>query len=110
MNNQSNATPPNDNTQYKFCQNCGAKIDVKAVVCPKCGVPVNGNNAESNSEDRNNGWWNLLGFFFPIVGWILWAVWHKEYPKRAHGICVWSWVGFGISFVIGFLNGFLNAL
>ena len=56
MDNQSNVAPQNDNTQYKFCQNCGAKIDVKAVVCPKCGVPVNGNNAESNSEDRNNGW------------------------------------------------------
>ena len=75
------------------------KIDVKAVVCPKCGVPVNGNNAESNSEDRNSFWWNVLGGSFPIVGLILWAVWYKEYPKRAHGICAWSWVGFVISFL-----------
>ncbi|MBT8915855.1 zinc-ribbon domain-containing protein [Lactobacillus delbrueckii subsp. bulgaricus] len=104
MDNQSNVTPPNYNTQYKFCQNCGAKIDVKAVLCPKCGVPVNA------SEDRNNGWWNLVGFFFPIIGWVLWGVWHKEYPKRAHGICVWSWVGFAIGFTIGFVNGFLSSI
>lgn len=108
MNNQSNVTPQNYNTQYKFCQNCGAKIDVKAVICPKCGVPVNGNN-----EDQNSGWWNLLGFFFPIIGWILWGVWHKEYPKRAHGICVWAWVSFGINFIlfiIGIVAGVLSSI
>lgn len=22
----------------KFCHNCGAKIDIKAEICPKCGV------------------------------------------------------------------------
>ena len=102
MDNQSNVTPQNYNTQYKFCQNCGAKIDVKAVMCPKCGVPVNG------SEDRNNGWWNLVGFFFPIIGWVLWGVWHKEYPKRAHGICVTSWISIGIGLVINFLSSVMS--
>ena len=100
MDNQNTSTPQNDNTQYKFCQNCGAKIDAKAVVCPKCGVPVNGTNTQTNPEDQNNGWWNLLGFLFPVIGWILWGVWHKEYPKRAHGICVWAWVGFAIGFIL----------
>lgn len=104
MNNQSNVTPQNDNTQYKFCQNCGAKIDVKAVVCPKCGVPVNGNNAESNSEDRYSFWWSVLGGSFPIVGLILWAVWYKEYPKRAQGICLASWISIGIGLVISSLS------
>lgn len=93
----------NVNTQTKFCQNCGAKIDTRAVICPKCGVPVAGVQ-QANSDDKNNGWWNLLGFLFPIIGWILWAVWHKEYPKRARGICTWSWIGFGIGFVIGFIS------
>lgn len=93
----------NVNTKTKFCQNCGAKIDTRAVICPKCGVPVAGVQ-QANSDDKNNGWWNLLGFLFPIIGWILWAVWHKEYPKRARGICTWSWIGFGIGFVIGFIS------
>ena len=26
--------------QTKFCQNCGATIDKKSVICPNCGVPV----------------------------------------------------------------------
>lgn len=24
----------------KFCSNCGAQIDEKAIICPKCGVQV----------------------------------------------------------------------
>ena len=24
----------------KYCQNCGAQIDEKAIICPKCGVQV----------------------------------------------------------------------
>ena len=27
-----------------FCAECGASINDKAVVCPKCGVPVTGSN------------------------------------------------------------------
>lgn len=103
MDNQINANK--QTSGFKFCQNCGAKISDKAVICPKCGVPVAGaQQTQVNPEDKNSGWWNLLGFLFPIVGWILWAVWHKEYPKRARGICTWSWISFGIGFVIGFFS------
>ena len=28
----------------KYCSNCGEQIDEKAVICVKCGVPVNGSN------------------------------------------------------------------
>ena len=102
---ENNMASGNTNGQTKFCQHCGAKIDAKAVICPKCGVPVAGaQQVQVNPDDKNNGWWNLLGFFFPIVGWILWGVWHKEYQKRARGICTWSWIGFGIGFVIGFIS------
>jgi len=24
----------------KYCENCGSLIDVQAVICPKCGVPL----------------------------------------------------------------------
>ena len=27
----------------KYCSNCGSEIDEKAVICVKCGVPVNNN-------------------------------------------------------------------
>ncbi len=41
----------------KFCSNCGAVIDIKAEICPKCGVrqapaPGNSNGAVSFGENR----------------------------------------------------------
>ena len=36
-----------------FCTNCGAEIDDKAVVCPKCGVPVQGANANTPTVPNN---------------------------------------------------------
>lgn len=33
-----------------FCAECGAEIDDKAVVCPKCGVPVAGKKLAATSN------------------------------------------------------------
>ena len=38
------------NCVMKYCPNCGAQIDDKAVVCVKCGVAQPGTNSGSNSE------------------------------------------------------------
>ena len=32
----------------KYCSNCGAQINEKAVICVKCGVPVNGSNIQQS--------------------------------------------------------------
>jgi len=34
------AQPSSDGTTKKFCQFCGADIDARAEICPKCGVRV----------------------------------------------------------------------
>ncbi len=36
----------------KYCSNCGEQIDEKAVICVKCGVPVNGSNQINNSYNQ----------------------------------------------------------
>jgi uncharacterized membrane protein YvbJ len=36
-----------------FCTNCGNEIDDKAVVCPKCGVPVQDANANTPTVPNN---------------------------------------------------------
>lgn len=96
---------------YKFCSHCGAKIDAQAVVCPNCGVPVAGAQSEYNRSpepDPSFGW-AILGFFLPVIGWILYFVFKKDAPKRAHRCAVSAWWGFGISFVIGFIMGVAGA-
>lgn len=34
-------------------------------------------------RDTGSGGFGVLGFFFPIVGLILFLIWHETYPKRA---------------------------
>lgn len=82
----------------KYCSNCGNKLDEKAYVCPKCGVIVNNdiNNVNSNVDKGGIGW-SFLGFFFPIVGLVLYLVWKNEKPKSAKA----SLKGFLISVIIG---------
>ena len=51
-----------------FCQNCGAEINDKAVVCVKCGCAVNG--VKINKEVESKDWLIvlLLCFFLGCFG------------------------------------------
>lgn len=63
-----------------YCKNCGAQIDNRAVICPKCGVP----QEEKPAVIDNGGFgWGFLGFVFPIVGLILYLVWKDTKPNTA---------------------------
>ncbi len=61
-----------------YCKNCGAQIDDKAVICPKCGVIQ---NIQLVVVDTGGFGWGLLGFCIPIVGLILFLVWKDTKPK-----------------------------
>lgn len=84
-----------------FCKNCGSKIDDKAVICPKCGVP------QQSLEPDNGGFlWGLLGCLVPVAGLVLYLIWKDTKPKsaKAAGIGALISVGLGIFlFVIYFL-------
>jgi len=34
-----------------------------------------------------------LSFFFPIVGWILWAVKKNTEPEEGNKCAKWAWIG-----------------
>ncbi len=42
-------------------------------------------STEQKSSDKDSGsaGWGVLGFFFPLVGFILWLVWKDEHPARS---------------------------
>lgn len=69
----------------KYCSNCGNKVDENAYICLKCGVVVNNNmyNQNSNIEDKGGFGWGALGFFVPMAGLILYLIWKNERPKTA---------------------------
>jgi hypothetical protein len=62
----------------KFCSNCGAEIDIKAKICPKCGVE------QPIIPEKVSNWWYVLSFFLGIIGGVIaWAVNKKRNPKKA---------------------------
>ena len=79
-----------------FCKHCGAQIDDRAVVCPKCGVPQN----DTPPVVDNGGFgWGLLGCCVPIAGLILFLIWKDTKPKTAKA----AGIGAIVSVVLGVL-------
>ena len=81
-----------------FCKHCGNEVNDQAAVCTKCGCATNGNRP--TEIDTPSTGLNVLGFFFPLIGLILYLVWKNEYPLRAQGIGKWSLISVIISIVI----------
>ena len=52
--------------------------------------------------DRGGFAWGFLGFFIPIVGFILWLVWRDEKPKTAKSLGIGALVGviIGFTFIV----------
>lgn len=82
-----------------FCKKCGKEINESFVVCPYCGEDTNdeaksdfGSSSRSSynqnynqpqNYDSGSIGWAFLGFFFPLVGLILYLVWKDDKPKSA---------------------------
>jgi len=58
------AAPPAKDTKY--CSECGAQINAKAEICPKCGVRVSAPPA--TNIDKNKTVAGLLAFFLGTMG------------------------------------------
>lgn len=110
-----------------YCTNCGEQIDNQAVICPKCGVaqqpttsPNNGYAQQPNNmyppnynypmqpmmptaADTGNIGWAVLGFFFPIVGLILYLVWKDIKPFTAKAAGKGALIGVIVGVVLAIL-------
>lgn len=66
-----------------YCAYCGKEIKNEAVVCPYCGCPTQNNRPTAKPDDAKSAGFAVLGFFFPMIGLILYLVWMNDYPLRA---------------------------
>jgi hypothetical protein len=69
----------------KFCVNCGAEIDARAKICPKCGVeqPI-------TPQKISKLWW-LVPLFLGILGGIIaWLVNKERNPKAAKKLLIFG--------------------
>lgn len=87
-----------------YCKNCGAEIDDNAVVCPKCGVQARKLDNVREDDAPSTGF-AVLGFFFPLIGLILYLVWKDESPLKAKSVGKGALIGVIVSAVLGFILG-----
>ncbi|HBP25849.1 MAG TPA: zinc ribbon domain-containing protein [Acholeplasmatales bacterium] len=91
----------------KYCQYCGAEMEEGSNFCGNCGKKqtsvysqeVSSGN-QHHSGDAPNGGYAVLGFFFPIVGLILYLVWKEEYPLRANSAGKGALTGFIVNIIL----------
>lgn len=69
----------------KYCSNCGKQLHDEAAVCIGCGCAVKPltQNSSIDPTDAPNPGFAVLGFFVPIVGLILYLVFHDTAPRKA---------------------------
>ena len=89
----------------KFCSNCGSEINDNAIVCIKCGCAIGKINFIDPNDSSSKGF-ALLGFFFPVVGLILYLVWNNTNPKKAKSCGIGALLGVIIIPIITFFTLF----
>ncbi len=62
--------------------------------------------AQSAKEGGTAGW-GVLGFFFPLVGFILWLVWKDDHPARSRSAGIGCLVAVCLSIFGGILYGII---
>ncbi len=77
----------------KFCSRCGKEVYDDAIICMNCGCSLE-EKAIANKNDVENVGLNILSFFIPIVGLILYFCWKNESPKKANGVGKWALISF----------------
>ena len=88
-----------------FCPKCGKEIMDEAVICPHCGCATGKNSTGVSSGDSPSTGYAVLGFFFPLIGLILYLVNKDTYPSRAKSAGKGALIGFIVSIVVSILYG-----
>ena len=81
----------------KYCSHCGSEILQAAVVCPQCGCSVAGVTA---AQDKPSFILDILSVLCPLLGFILFCVFHNNYPKKAKSVGIGALLG--VTIYIGF--------
>ena len=66
----------------KYCSSCGQELLDAAIFCPKCGCACGGLRGVDPYDAPSAGM-TVLGFFIPIVGFILYLVEKDTRPLHA---------------------------
>ena len=86
----------------KYCAYCGKELFDEAVVCPSCGCATDMVVAPKEEEKPSSGF-KFLGFFFPVVGLVLYIVFKNKKPLLAKYAGIGALIGAIVSAVCSIL-------
>lgn len=98
----------------KYCSKCGKEIMDDAVICIHCGCStVNNPNPAPSAPDAPSTGFAVLGFFFPLVGLIMYLVMRDTTPLKAKsagkgaliGVCVEVGLSILYAIIVGVFLG-----
>ena len=89
----------------KFCSKCGKEVHDDAVICTHCGCSIAGGNPVVDAQDAPSMGFAVLGFFIPLVGLILYLMWHNTKPKKAASAGKGALIGFIVNIVFSIIYG-----
>ena len=114
--NQYGQAPAVYSTQKVFCTGCGKELSASEGFCSACGkqrtIPAQGAQPTYQQpvypqmgyvQDAPSGGMTALGFFFPIVGLILYLVWKDQTPLKAKSAGKGALIGFIVGMALSIL-------
>lgn len=72
----------------KYCTHCGKELMDEAIICPYCGC-----STKMDEPDIPNSGLNILALLFPLIGLILYLVYHDKTPNKANKIGQYALTG-----------------
>lgn len=93
-----NTTIEQGEKTMKYCSHCGKEIMSEAVICPHCGCAT-GTSMSLEPDNPSTGL-NILSFFFPLIGLILFIVFQSKTPTKANHIGWWALAGFLVNVLL----------
>ena len=101
----------------KFCQSCGTPVESAAVAGASGGSSAGycqQQNAQPNynyvEQDIPSTGLNVLAFFLPLVGLILYLVYVDSTPRRAKDIGKFALIGFGVGVALGVIGAIIQGV
>lgn len=90
----------------KYCTHCGKEIDDAAVICVHCGAAVTPMQQPTvpATDDAPSGGFAVLGFFFPIIGLILYLCWKDQQPLKAKSCGKGALIGVIVAVALSILS------
>ena len=98
-----------------YCRNCGAQLDENTNFCSSCGARQSVIDQTTVKEvndlsDNGSAGWGVLGFFFPLVGLILYLIWRDNKPKNAKSAGKGALIGVIVSVVLSIISTILYVI